>query len=63
MFDAVLPVTQPPQPVFRLALRQTEGLIASIIRLLGVNLPTPDHTTLSRLAAGLEVLPRSLGPG
>ena len=27
--------------VFRLALRQTEGLIGSIIRLLGVNLPTP----------------------
>jgi hypothetical protein len=28
--------------VFRLGLRQTEGLIGSIIRLLGVNLPTPD---------------------
>ena len=41
--------------VFRLALRQTEGLIGSIIRLLGVNLPTPDHTTLSRRADGLDV--------
>jgi hypothetical protein len=43
--------------VFRLALRQTEGLIGSIIRLLGVNLPTPDHTTLSRRAEGLDVPP------
>ncbi len=33
--------------VFRLALRQTEGLIGSILRLLGLDLPVPDHTTLS----------------
>jgi DDE family transposase len=41
--------------VFRLALRQTEGLIGSIIRLLGLTLPVPDHTTLSRRAESLEV--------
>jgi hypothetical protein len=41
--------------VFRLALRQTEGLIGSIIGLLGLDLPVPDHTTLSRRAATLEV--------
>src|SRR3954454_11225038 len=46
--------------VFRLALRQTEGLIGSIIHLLGLDLPVPDHTTLSRRAATLEVpRPRS----
>jgi len=46
--------------VFRLAYRQTEGLIGSIIRLLGLDLPIPDHTTLSRRAATLEVpRPRS----
>src|SRR5215204_1114654 len=46
--------------VFRLALRQTEGLIGSIIGLLGLDLPVPDHTTLSRRAATLEVpRPRS----
>jgi hypothetical protein len=28
---------------FRLALRQAEGLIASIFGLLGVALPVPDH--------------------
>src|SRR5829696_7290591 len=41
--------------VFRLALRQTEGLIGSLIRLLGLDLAVPDHTTLSRRAATLEV--------
>jgi hypothetical protein len=37
-----------PRAVFRLALRQTEGLIASILRLLGLDLAAPDHSTLSR---------------
>jgi hypothetical protein len=46
--------------VFQLALRQTEGLIGSIIALLGLNLAVPDHSTLSRRAATLEVpLPQS----
>jgi Transposase DDE domain len=46
--------------VFRLAYRQTEGLIGSLMRLLGLTLPVPDHTTLSRRAATLEVpRPRS----
>ena len=46
--------------VFRLALRQTEGLIGSVIRLLGLALSVPDHTTLSRRAETLEVpRPRS----
>ena len=41
--------------VFRLGLRQTEGLIGSILRLLGLDLAVPDHTTLSRRAGTLEV--------
>jgi hypothetical protein len=41
--------------VFRLALRQTEGLIGSVLRLLGLNLAVPDHSTPSRRAATLEV--------
>ena len=46
--------------VFRLAYRQTEGLIGSVIGLLGLALRVPDHTTLSRRAATLEVpRPRS----
>jgi len=34
--------------MFRLALRQTEGLIGSIVGLLGLDLHVPDHSTLSR---------------
>jgi hypothetical protein len=43
--------------VFRLALRQTEGLIGSIISLLGLTLAVPDHSTLSRRAETMEVPP------
>jgi hypothetical protein len=35
---------------FHLALRQTEGLMASIFGLLGVPLSTPDYSTLNRRA-------------
>jgi hypothetical protein len=41
--------------LFRLALRQTEGLIGSIIRLLGLDLAIPDHSTLSRRAETLAL--------
>ncbi|PVE21250.1 hypothetical protein DC522_27680 [Microvirga sp. KLBC 81] len=34
--------------VFHLALRQAEGFVRSVLRLLGLDLPVPDHTTLSR---------------
>ena len=40
---------------FRLAYQQAEGLIGSIVGLLGLDLPVPDHTTLSRRAATLDV--------
>ena len=41
--------------VFHLALRQTEGLIGSVIGLLGLDLAVPDHSTLCRRAETLEV--------
>ena len=41
--------------VFRLALRQTEGLIGSALHLLGLALAVPDHTTLCRRAETLQV--------
>jgi Transposase DDE domain len=44
--------------VFRLGLRQSEGLIGSIIHLLGLELAVPDHTTLSRRAQTLALPPR-----
>src|SRR3981081_1443731 len=45
--------------VFHLALRQTEGLIGSIIRLLGLDLGIPDHSTLSRRAEKLQLPSRT----
>jgi hypothetical protein len=41
--------------VFRLTLCQTEGLIGSILQLLGLDLAAPNHSTLSRRAETLEV--------
>src|SRR5215204_2967198 len=51
--------------VFRLAPRQTEGLISSILQLLDLDLAVPDHSTLSRRAETLKLpKPRSgLGCG
>ena len=46
--------------VFRLAYRQAEGLIGSIISLLGLTLRVPDHTTLSRRSSTLAVPPPQL---
>ena len=40
--------------VFRMALRQTEGLMTSILALLGLDLAVPDHSTMSRRAETLE---------
>lgn len=36
--------------VFGLRLRQSEGLLSSVLALMGLELPVPDHTTLSRRA-------------
>ena len=35
--------------------RQTEGMLGSIMDLLGLDLPVPDHTTFSRRSADLGV--------
>jgi hypothetical protein len=50
--------------IFHLAFRQTEGLIGSLLQLLGLELPVPDHSTLSRRAKTLTVAscPRVSGP-
>ena len=34
--------------IFHLPLRQAEGFLTSLFRLMGLDLPSPDHTTLSR---------------
>jgi hypothetical protein len=50
--------------VFHQPLRQTEGLVGSLLDLMGLDLPVPDHTTISRRAARLApVLPTALPAG
>jgi IS5 family transposase len=41
--------------VFHLPLRQTEGFLRSLFNLMGAELDVPDHTTLSRRSATLNV--------
>jgi Transposase DDE domain len=41
--------------LFHLALRQTEGFFGSVLQLMDLTLPCPDHTTLSRRNATVEV--------
>ena len=41
--------------IYHLPLRQTEGFVASVLDLMGLDLAVPDHSTLSRRQAGLAV--------
>ena len=41
--------------LFRLPLRQTEGFLGSVLRLMGLSLPCPDDTTLSRRRATVAI--------
>lgn len=43
---------------FRLPLRQAEGMMASVVELLGCELAVPDHTTVSRRSAKLTSIER-----
>jgi IS5 family transposase len=46
--------------VYQLPLRATEGLVCSLVALMGLELPVPDYTTVSRRQKTLEVqIPRS----
>ena len=47
--------------VIGLPLRQAEGFLRSLFGLLGLDLPVPDHTTLSRRSKGLGVRLRRSG--
>jgi hypothetical protein len=51
--------------IFHQPLRQTQGFVQSLLKLVGVELPVPDFSTLSRRAIGLSVVddrPQSAGP-
>jgi hypothetical protein len=45
---------------FHQPLRQTEGFLRSIADVLGIFIAIPDHTTLSRRAGGLTILPKHI---
>ncbi|MBA9036877.1 hypothetical protein HNR29_007469, partial [Rhizobium leguminosarum] len=45
--------------VFGLRLRQSEGLLSSVLDMMGLDLPVPDHTTLSRRARTWKPLSKS----
>src|SRR5450631_1476296 len=44
---------------FKLPLRQAEGLMTSVVELLGCELAVPDHTTVSRRAIKLPSIARA----
>jgi hypothetical protein len=51
------------QAVYRLPLRQTQGLVQSLVTLMGVDVPVPCYTTVSRRRATLAVRwPRRVHP-
>jgi hypothetical protein len=41
--------------VFKQPLRQTQGLVGSLARLMGLDVPVPDFSTLSQRGAGLSM--------
>src|ERR671926_57631 len=45
--------------VFHQPLRQTEGLVGSLLELMGLDLPVPEHSTLSRRARMLAAAPQA----
>jgi hypothetical protein len=56
--DLAVETTPVLRAVFHQPLRQTEGLVGSLLGLMGLDLPVPDHTTLSRRARTLAVAPK-----
>ena len=64
LFDLAITTALTMRAVFGLALRQTEGLIGSVVELLGLALTVPDHSTMSRRSKTLDMPPlRRSGTG
>ncbi len=47
---------------FKMPLRQTEGLMDSVLTLMNLSIAAPDHTTVSRRAVGLTVTKSASAP-
>jgi hypothetical protein len=54
--DAAIQTSLMLRTAFKLALRQTEGLMTSVLTLMGLTLSAPDHSTVSRRAVALPVI-------
>ena len=54
--DAAIQASLMVRTAFKLPLRQAEGLLASVLTLMGLTISAPDHTTLSRRAVTLPVI-------
>ncbi len=51
--DLAIETVRTLRQVFHQPLRQTEGFVSSILSFMGLDLPVPDHSTLSRRGGGL----------
>ena len=60
--DAAIRCALSLRAIFRLPLRQTEGLLRSLKAMLGLTIPVPSYATLSRRAEDLTVPPLPRGP-
>lgn len=54
--DVAIETTLTIRLVFKSALRQTEGFLNSLIRIMGLDINAPDYSTLSRRAENLDVI-------
>jgi hypothetical protein len=54
--DAAIQTSLMVRMAFKLPLRQTEGLMASVLTLMDRTISAPDHTTVSRRAVTLPVI-------
>jgi IS5 family transposase len=61
--DLAIEVALTLRLIFHLPLRQTEGFLTSIFRMLSLALSAPDHTTLSRRGQHLDVALRRVPTG
>jgi len=62
--DAAIQTSLMLRMAFKLALRQTEGLMMSVLTLMGLTLSAPDHSTVSRRVVALPVIqPAHVPPG
>lgn len=60
--DLAIEICLTLQVAFSLPLRQTQGFMRSIAKLMGLAMPVPDFSTLSRRGMGLKAAQKSRAP-